>query len=98
MTHTLRIELDEREGALMRLIGLVERRGFTIDMLEKSEPRDGQSSISMTLAARDGARRMDVLVRQIARLFDVRAVFTPEIAIQTAHAGHRWRQACPQAN
>ncbi|WP_300543607.1 ACT domain-containing protein [Maricaulis sp.] len=99
MRDTLRIELSDSEGALMRLVGLVERRGFTIATLEKADAADGQSTVIMRLSARDGARSLDVLTRQIGRLFDVRAVFTPELAAaEAAHASYRWRQACPPRN
>lgn len=76
MRTSLRIELADAEGALMRLIGLVERRGFTIAAMDKSETSGGQSTVTLSLAARDGARSMDVLARQVARLLDVRGVFT----------------------
>ncbi|BDX00904.1 ACT domain-containing protein [Maricaulis maris] len=111
MRTSLRIELADAEGALMRLIGLVERRGFTIATLDKGEMSEGRSTVTMTLDARDGARNMDVLARQVARLFDVRGVFTRDaespispamapgivsgIAAQAAAGPDRWRQACP---
>jgi acetolactate synthase regulatory subunit len=100
MFDTLRVELAEAEGALMRLIGLVERRGFTIKAMDKTEAADGHATVTMHLAPRDGVRSLDVLIRQISRLLDVRAVFTPEMAAaaQAAHASHRWRQACPPRN
>lgn len=99
MLNTLNVELAESEGALMRLIGLVERRGYTIATLEKGEARDGQATITMQVKPRDAARQLDVLIRQIGRLFDVRAVFTPEIAAAKAgHTPHPWRQACPPRN
>lgn len=103
MRTSLRIELADAEGALMRLIGLVERRGFTIAAMDKSETSGGQSTVTLSLAARDDARSMDVLARQVARLLDVRGVFTrdtddriaPEIAAQAVAPSDRWRQACP---
>lgn len=100
MLDTLCIQLADSEGALMRLIGLVERRGFVVSTLEKTEAANGESTVTMGLKARDGVRSMDVLIRQIGRLFDVRAVFTPQVAAAAgaAHAQHRWRQACPPRN
>ena len=79
MSNTLRIELADREGALMRLIGLIERRGFAIARMDKSPAESGQAMITMSVAAREGARRIDVLVRQISRLFEVESVFAPEM-------------------
>jgi len=102
LNETLCIELADAEGALMRLIGTVERRGFTIATLEKSQPADGRSAITLGLTPRDGVRSMDVLIRQIGRLVDVHAVFTPQIAAAAgaaaAHAPHRWSPACPPRN
>jgi acetolactate synthase II small subunit len=99
MLDTLVIELAEAEGALMRLIGLVERRGYVIATLDKREAADGQATVTFTLKPRDASRQLDVLIRQIGRLMDVRAVFTPQIAAaEAAHASHRWRQACPPRN
>ncbi len=103
MRTSLRIDIADAEGALMRLIGLVERRGFTIATLDKALSSNGQSTVTMSLNARDEARDLDVLARQIARLLDVRGVFTPdtrhpiapEIAAQATGTSHRWRQACP---
>jgi len=103
MRTSLQIELVDAEGALMRLIGLVERRGFTILTLDKSETSGSQFTVTMTLEARDDARNMDVLARQVARLLDVRTIFTrdahnqiaPEIAAQAAADPDRWSQACP---
>lgn len=99
MLNTLSIEIAEAEGALMRLIGLVERRGYTIATLDKSEAQGGQSTVTLKVKPRDAARQLDVLIRQIGRLMDVRAVFTPEIAaMKAAHTSHAWRQACPPRN
>lgn len=101
MLDTLNIRLADSEGALVRLLGLVERRGFTVSTMEKSAAANGESTVTLGLAARDGVRSMDILVRQIDRLLDVNAVFTPEIAAAAAGAGpasHGWRQACPPRN
>lgn len=87
MSNTLRIEMADREGALMRLVGLIERRGFAIARLDKSPAADGQARITMSVAAREGARRIDVLVRQISRLFEVESVFAPEMVPEPVSQG-----------
>lgn len=91
MSNTLRIELADQEGALMRLVGLVERRGFSIATLDKAAARDGRAIVTLQVAAREGARQIDVLVRQIGRLFDVNSVMEPEMAPElvpvSAHRG-----------
>ena len=67
--HEMILTLDRQEGALVRLLGLIERRGFRTVELGCRERSD-------TLVVRvklDGQRRAaEVLIRQIERLHDVR--------------------------
>lgn len=103
MSHTLNIEIFETEGALVRLIGLIERRGFTISSMAMSAPSNGSARVTVDLAARGGGRRIEVLSRQIERLFDVHAVTSPEpvslaagLAPAMTPAGvTEWRAGCP---
>jgi acetolactate synthase II small subunit len=92
MTNTLRIEILESEGALTRLIGLVERRGFHIASMAKTPATDGCSTVTMDVVARESVRQADVLSRQISRLFDVRTVLPamPDLA-----PVNRGRSGCP---
>lgn len=71
MTHVLYLDLDWSEGALQRLIGLVERRGFLIYGLEVANA-GLRRSVELTVLARDDQRCVDVLGRQIDRLLCVR--------------------------
>lgn len=71
MTHVLYLDVDWSEGALQRLIGLVERRGFTIQALEVAEAGI-RRSVELTVAPRDEHRCVEVLGRQIDRLLCVR--------------------------
>jgi acetolactate synthase-1/3 small subunit len=73
MTRTLHIELDNAEGALPRLIGLIERRGFLIDGLAMQAGAEGRS-LAVTVRPRDTTRCVDVLGRQIDRLLGLRRV------------------------
>ncbi len=102
MSNTLHIEIFETEGALVRLIGLIERRGFTIASMAMSAPSNGSARVTVDLAARGGARRIEVLTRQIERLFDVHAVSGPALAEPLAFLSERaptrpseWRDGCP---
>ncbi|HET6629140.1 MAG TPA: ACT domain-containing protein [Woeseiaceae bacterium] len=64
----LNLLLADREGALVRILGLVERRGFRFGAIStRLTPRGMQ--LSLTLASDD--RPADVLLRQVARLQDV---------------------------
>jgi acetolactate synthase small subunit len=103
MSNTLHIEIFETEGALVRLIGLIERRGFVISSMAMSAPSNGSARVTVDVAARGGARQIEVLTRQIERLFDVHAVSTPAAADTPAFAAARapaahsaeWRDGCP---
>ena len=64
----LHLLLADREGALVRLLGLVERRGFRLGAVTSCATAHG-TRLSLTLASDD--RAADVLLRQVARLHDV---------------------------
>ena len=69
--NTLHLELDHIEGSLPRVLGLIERRGFIIDALSMRTGNQGRV-LSLTIRARDGARCLQVLGRQIDRLYGLR--------------------------
>ena len=96
MSNILSIQMSDVEGAMTRLIGLIERRGFSIASIDKSEAAAGQSQIVMSVSPRTPARRLDVLTRQIARLFDVSSV-QPVAAMATARTAHG-RSSCRPPN
>ncbi|MHB1206748.1 MAG: ACT domain-containing protein [Rhodospirillaceae bacterium] len=73
MSETLHIELEDTEGALPRLIGLIERRGFLIDGLAMQPGPEGRS-LAVTVRPRDAGRCVHVLGRQIDRLLGMRRV------------------------
>lgn len=93
MTHTLHVEIDRAEGSLQRLIGLIERRGFHISSLDMGIHAAGDGAganshrrIAVGVSPRDDGRCVQVLGRQIDRLYGVRRVdagvfaFAPEAA------------------
>ncbi len=62
------------EGAMIRMLGLVERRGFRVRGLEMRQ--EGASGcVTLEVEARDPGRRLDVLDLQLRRLSEVRKVF-----------------------
>jgi acetolactate synthase regulatory subunit len=71
MKHELRIELSTAEGAMLRTVGLVERRGFRIRTCTLHDAQDDRRLLEMTV---ESARPAEVLKRQIERLHDVRSV------------------------
>lgn len=83
--HNIRIQLAEREGALVRLLSNIERRGFIIESLDKTAAQDGVTAVAACVTPR-GDRSLDVLARQLSRLFDVMDVHTPVPAHMASHA------------
>lgn len=67
----LNLVITNAEGALVRLLGTIERRGFRIDAVH-SEPHPQGTRLRVALGTT--ARPADVLVRQLQRLVDVREV------------------------
>jgi acetolactate synthase II small subunit len=67
----LNLVITNAEGALVRLLGTIERRGFRIDGVH-SEPHPEGTRLRVALGTT--ARPADVLVRQLQRLVDVREV------------------------
>ena len=71
MTVDVHIELDHSEGALMRLLGTIERRGFALLDLAANKPDEESYVVRLRLG---GERDPLVLCRQLERLVEVRAV------------------------
>jgi len=71
MSRTFEIDLDHSEGALIRVLGTIERRGFALVEINAGKPDADSYSVRLQL---DGERDPEVLCRQLERLVDVRAV------------------------
>jgi acetolactate synthase II small subunit len=69
----LAIDFTPAEGAVIRVLGLVERRGFVVRRLAMSEQESG-ASLVIDLEPRDPSRRAEVVARQLGRLVDVNHV------------------------
>ena len=73
--HRLTVELADLEGALLRLLGTAERRGWRAVNLSAVRGRD-RMNVDLTLS---GEGSVDLLQRQMGRLhevFNVRRVAT----------------------
>ena len=71
MKHNFHIQLRSCEGAVLRAIGLMERRGFQLASCTVSEAQgDGQAMQVCVASERPG----ELLKRQLERLHDVRWV------------------------
>ena len=71
MKHTLQIRLSNSEGAVIRALGLIERRGYRLDKCTVSEAGDSGRAMEVTVTS---ARPGDLLKRQLDRLHDVLSV------------------------
>ena len=73
MTGRIHVDFDAGEGALLRLVGLVERRGFAVSGISMGAA-NGRGSLSLDVEPRDSSRRLEVIAAQLRRLHDVRNV------------------------
>lgn len=72
MNHLIHIELDRLEGTLLRILGLVERRGFHIDQMELYDLGEDRRGLTITARPRDASRSPDTLGLQIDRLYGIK--------------------------
>jgi acetolactate synthase II small subunit len=69
------IEFVPEEGALVRLLGLVERRGFRVRRAVTSDlPPGGSATLALTVEPHDAGRSLDTLILQLSRLHGVRSI------------------------
>ena len=87
MNHTLVIQLSGSEGAVIRALGLIERRGFCI---EKCSVGEVDSSGRVMQVQVSSSRPGELLKRQLERLHDVYHVeLKPVTVIKTHTTGIR---------
>jgi acetolactate synthase II small subunit len=67
------ISFTPAEGAVIRMLGLVERRGYALRGLAMKELPNG-ASIMIDIEPRDSSRRVEVVARQLDRLVDVNSI------------------------
>ncbi|HEX8937679.1 MAG TPA: ACT domain-containing protein [Sphingomicrobium sp.] len=73
MTERLTINFTPAEGALLRMLGLVERRGYLLRNVTMKED-GGTASLVIDVEPRDSSRRVEVVALQLGRLIDVNSV------------------------
>ncbi|MCP4044688.1 MAG: acetolactate synthase [Gammaproteobacteria bacterium] len=78
MEHSLKIQISASEGAVLRTLGLIERRGFSLGKCAISEAGESGRSMKLTVSS---SRPGDLLKRQLERLHDVQSVVLKPIAI-----------------
>ncbi|GAB4194492.1 MAG: hypothetical protein Tsb002_26090 [Wenzhouxiangellaceae bacterium] len=69
MNHMIRLYLRTSEGALVRTLGLTERRGFQLLSCHLLDSHDQRQRLDLTVSAEQ--RSVAVLRRQLERLHDV---------------------------
>ena len=69
--HALQLTLQARNGALTRVLGLVERRGFTPIRVGVETTDHGTLELAMDVVSQ---RPVQLLVRQLTRLLEVETV------------------------
>ena len=75
MTTRLTLSFTKSEGALIRLIGMVERKGWEVCAISMDHAeQDGTAEMTLTLTPRDETRSLEVLCRHIEKMHDVSAV------------------------
>jgi len=74
MTQWIHIEIDHAEGSLIRVLGLIERRGFLINALSLSAGDEWVRHLSVAVKGRDEGRSVATLKLQIDRLYGIRRV------------------------
>jgi acetolactate synthase regulatory subunit len=86
MIHVLNIQLRDREGAVLRALGLIERRGFRLHGMIVEEASAAGREMSVRVSSE---RPVELLRRQLERLHDVLRVEPGQAAIRWASAGTR---------
>jgi len=73
MNHTLRMTIQKVEGAIIRLLGLIERRGFSVTGMNAHADEAAQQ-VEITVHVNSAGRSIETLAKQIEKLYDVRSV------------------------
>jgi len=73
VSERLLIAFASAEGAVVRMLGLIERRGYSLRTVSMEASAEG-ASMMVEAGPRGRARNTEVLARQLARLVDVQSV------------------------
>ena len=74
MKHTLRIDFEEQEGAMLRLLGLIQRRGFSVVRITMPESAGTLKTVHLIVMPMGSSYRIKILKSQIERLHEVQQV------------------------
>ena len=73
MSDQLNINFTPAEGSVVRILGLVERRGYLVRGISMNEHADS-ASLLINVEPRDAGRRVQVVAQQLAKLIEVNSV------------------------
>ncbi|NND60807.1 MAG: hypothetical protein HKN49_11125 [Gammaproteobacteria bacterium] len=89
MIYRIHIRIKRVEGAIIRTLGLIERRGFAVTEISTSDSAC-EDEMELALVVESRERSVELLMKQIRKLFDVRDVHrthaTEQVMIQEQHA------------
>jgi acetolactate synthase II small subunit len=87
MNYSLRIQLSSVEGSVIRALGLIERRGYSLEKCSVAESDGSGRNMDVTVSS---SRSGDLLKRQLERLHDVYHVELLPVAVSnTSQPGVR---------
>ena len=79
MQFRLELQISAAEGALVRVLGMIERRGFTAHAIHAERNGDGSWQLQMLV---DGQRPGHTLALQLGKIYDCLAVVvTPQAEV-----------------
>lgn len=81
MSERMIVDFTPGEGTVLRMLGLIERRGFRVRGIGMNEKSCGRRALLMLdLVPLDSGRSLDVLGLQLRRLHEVNDVARPYYA------------------
>ena len=72
MKRKIECEIAQTEGSLIRVLGVIERRGYKLQELSVLPAGPDSSQLSFCI---ESTRDVSILVKQLERLFDVHDVY-----------------------
>jgi acetolactate synthase II small subunit len=77
MRYRLELKVKPAEGALVRVLGMVERRGFAPRALHATPDADGRWTLQIDV---DSSRPVETLCRQLVKVYDCESVHASPVA------------------
>jgi acetolactate synthase II small subunit len=75
MKQNIECEIAQTEGSLIRVLGVIERRGYKLQALRVLPTGEDTFQLSFSIHS---TRDISILIKQLERLFDVHDVYAAE--------------------